>query len=121
MKRTGSDGEQDEDVEANSGQVQGEGDDAGKRSAIKKHLLSNSQCRSVYDDSCFTVLCRARRFSELKVLEAVFIRKHNPSICMQKENFNFTFNPLRPIVRIYPYQCTVHTFQSATWRNSAVP
>ena len=30
-------------------------------------------------------------------------------------------NPLRPIVRIYPYQCTVHTFQSATWRNSAVP
>ena len=30
-------------------------------------------------------------------------------------------NSLRPIVRIYPYQCTVHTFQSATWRNSAVP
>ena len=83
---TGSDGEQDEDVETNSGKMQGEGDDTGKRSAIKKHLLSNSQCRSVYDDSCFTILCRARKFSELKVLEAVFIRKHNPNLCIQKEN-----------------------------------
>ena len=35
--------------------------------------------------------------------------------------YGLTVNPLRPIVRIYPYQCTVHTFQSATWRNSAVP
>ena len=50
------------------------------------HLLSSSQCRSVYDDSCFTVLCRAGRFRELKVLEAVFIRKHNPNLCIQKEN-----------------------------------
>ena len=72
---TGSDAEQDEDVEANSGQMQGEGDDMEKRPTIKKHLLSNSQCRSVSEDSCFTVSCRARRFSELKVLEAVFIRK----------------------------------------------
>ena len=56
-----------------------EGETTTKGSAIKKHLLSSSQCRSVYDDSCFTVLCRARRFRELKVLEAVFIRKHNPN------------------------------------------
>ena len=52
-----------------------------------KHLLSNShQRRSVYDDSCFTVLCRARRFCELKVLEAVFIRKHNPNLYIPKGN-----------------------------------
>ena len=63
-----------------------EGESTTKGSAIKKHLLSSSQCRSVYDDSCFTVLCRARRFRELKVLEAVFIRKHNPNLCIQKEN-----------------------------------
>ena len=63
-----------------------EGETTTKGSAIKKHLLSSSQCRSVYDDSCFTVLYRARRFRELKVLEAVFIRKHNPNLCIQKEN-----------------------------------
>ena len=63
-----------------------EGESTTKGSAIKKHLLSSSQCRSVYDHSCFTVLCRARRFRELKVLEAVFIRNHNPNLCIQKEN-----------------------------------
>ena len=51
-----------------------------------KRLLSNSRCRSVYDGTCFTVLCRARRFSELKVLKAVFIHKYNPKQCIQKDD-----------------------------------
>ena len=55
-----------------------EGESTTKGSAIKKHLLSSSQCRSVYDHSCFTVLCRARRFRELKVLEAAAIQRWRP-------------------------------------------
>ena len=57
-----------------------------KKSAVYLHLLSRPDCLSVYDDSHFSVLCRARYVQQLKVLEAVCIRTHKPDLCKQKEH-----------------------------------
>jgi len=55
-------------------------------SAIGQHLASHPECLEGYRDSQFTVLCRARSFRHLKVLEAVFIHVHDPDLCKQKNN-----------------------------------
>ena len=57
-----------------------------KKSAVYLHLLSRPDCLGVYDDSHFSVLCRARYVQQLKVLEAVCIRIHKPVLCKQKEH-----------------------------------
>ncbi|XP_065180439.1 transcription termination factor 4, mitochondrial-like [Sycon ciliatum] len=59
--------------------------DVSKKSAVFCHLLSRPDCLSVYDDSHFSVLCRASYVKQLKVLEAVCIRVHNPVLCKQKK------------------------------------
>ena len=43
-------------------------------------------CRKLFDDSWFSVICRAHFFKQLQVLEAVYIRTRDPVLCKQKEN-----------------------------------
>ena len=50
------------------------------------HWLSSPDCLGVYDDSHFSVLCRARYVQQLKALEAVCVRIHKPVLCEQKEH-----------------------------------
>ena len=82
-------GDGDKMDEEESGGREGDGADEGeirKKSAVYLHLLSRPDCLSVYDDSHFSVLCRARYVQQLKVLEAVCIRTHKPDLCKQKEH-----------------------------------
>ena len=76
------------DEEESGGKERDEADEsvARKKSAVYLHLLSRPDCLSVYDDSHFSVLCRARYVQQLKVLEAVCIRIHTPVLCKQKEH-----------------------------------
>ena len=60
--------------------------DLSKTSAVFCHLYHVQICLSVYDDSHFSVLCCASYVKQLKVLEAVCIRVHNPVLCKQKKN-----------------------------------
>ena len=56
-------GDGDKTDEEESGGREGDGADEGeirKKSAVYLHLLSRPDCLSVYDDSHFSVLCRAR-------------------------------------------------------------
>ena len=64
-------------------------------SSVAKHLISNVDCRRSYSDDCFSVLSRARSFSHLKVLEAVYIPSLRPVLCVQKEYVT----PLRLFVK----------------------
>ena len=52
--------------------------------AIGAHLLSSVDCGNSYED-CFRILSRARSAFHLKVLEAVFIKLRDPSLCRQRE------------------------------------
>ena len=61
-------------------------DGGANLSAIGKHLLDNSAFSIAYTDSSFSVLCRAHTFTELKVLEAVYIQILKPNLCIQKES-----------------------------------
>ena len=86
MRSSGGDGDKTDEEE--SGSREGDGADEGeirKKSAVYLHLLSRLDCLSLYDDSHFSVLCRARYVQQLKVLEAVCIRTHKPDLCKQKE------------------------------------
>ena len=76
------------DEEKSGGKERDEADECvdRKKSAVYLHLLSRPDCLSVYDDSRFSVLCRARYVQQLKVLEAVCIRIHKPVLCKQKEH-----------------------------------
>ena len=68
------------DEEESGGKERDEADECvdRKKSAVYLHVLSRPDCLSVYDDSHFSVLCRARYVQQLKVLEAVCIRIHKP-------------------------------------------
>ena len=82
-------GDGDKTDEEESGGREGDGADEGeirRKSAVYLHLLSRPDCLSVYDDSHFSVLCRARYVQQLKVLEAVCIRTHKPDLCKQNEH-----------------------------------
>ena len=71
------------DEEESGGKERDEADECvdRKKSAVYLHLLSRPDCLGVYDDSHFSVLCRARYVQQLKVLEAVCIRIHKPVLC----------------------------------------
>ena len=67
---------------AGGGSGGGKGDRVDrKKSAVYLHLLYRPDCLGVYDDSHFSVLCRARYVQQLKVLKAVCIRIHKPVLC----------------------------------------
>ena len=53
--------------------------------AIGTHLLNSVECGNSYNKDCFRILSRAGSAFHLKVLEAVFIKLRNPSLCRQKE------------------------------------
>eukprot|EP00117_Sycon_ciliatum_P009843 scpid93496/ scgid1812/ len=55
-------------------------------SAIKCHLSGSASCREWYSDDVFSVLSRCRSLLHLAVLEALYIRKLDPELCVQKEN-----------------------------------
>ena len=50
-------------------------------SAIGKHLLTMNNCRTRYEDDCFSVLHRARNKSHFKFLEAIYISMNHPFLC----------------------------------------
>ena len=79
-------GDETEDEGAVVGDEESDGDCDRKKSAVFLHLLSHPKCLQVYDDFSFSVLCRARYASQLKVLEAVCIRLHKPDLCKQKKH-----------------------------------
>ena len=55
-------------------------------SAIKCHLSGSASCREWYSDDVFSVLSRGRSLLHLAVFEALYIRKLDPELCVQKEN-----------------------------------
>ena len=55
-------------------------------SAIKCHLSGSASCREWYSNDVFSVLSRGRSLLHLAVLEALYIRKLDPQLCVQKEN-----------------------------------
>ena len=54
-------------------------------SAIAQHLLEKPDCLEQYNESMFSVLCRARNASVLHFLEPLFIINVEPEICKQLE------------------------------------
>ena len=63
--------------------------DSRSDSAITRHLKSHHNClRAVCGPNMldhFSILSRARNQFHLDVLEAVYIKVHNPELCQQKE------------------------------------
>ena len=59
----------------------------GVKSALYKHLVGNVDCRKMYSDSSFSVLCCGRYgyLLHLQVLEAVCQKIHGPNLCVQKK------------------------------------
>ena len=55
-------------------------------SAIGEHLLTINNCRTRYEDDCFSVLHRVRNKFHLKFLEAIYISMNHPSLCWQLNN-----------------------------------
>ena len=51
--------------------------------AIGEQLLTINNCRTCYEDNCFSVLHWARNKLHLKFLEAIYISMNNPSLCRQ--------------------------------------
>ena len=88
----GDDDDEDETEDEDEAEMEGkeqdetEESDVSKKSAVFCHLLSRPDCLSVCNDSHFSVLCRASYVKQLKVLEAVCIRVHNPVLCKQKKH-----------------------------------
>ena len=60
-----SKGEQEQEVEDESDTDEEEFDIDKSKSAIYKHLVSSPDCRKLFDDSWFSVICRARFFKQL--------------------------------------------------------
>lgn len=54
-------------------------------SAFGQNLMDN--CAATYVNDSFTVLTRARNAGLLRLLEAVYIKLHQPPLCKQKELF----------------------------------
>ena len=55
-------------------------------SAVGEHLLTINNCRTRYEDDCFSVLHRARNKFHFKFLEAIYISMNRPSLCWQLNN-----------------------------------
>ena len=77
-----------EDEVAVVGDEESDGDCDRKKSAVFLHLLSHPKCLQPYEDFGFSVLCRARYPSQLKVLEAVCIRLQKSDVCKQKKHIH---------------------------------
>ena len=58
-------------------------------SAITTHMREHPECINTDPKSRFKVLASARDFWHLEVLEALFIKARNPSLCAQKEHVCF--------------------------------
>ena len=56
-----------------------------RTSSTKRHLSGSASCRK-YSDDIFSILTRGRSKLHLAVLEALYIRKLDPELCVQKEN-----------------------------------
>ena len=56
------------------------------QSSIAKHLALKSSCQNVCDDPCFSILSRGRSKYHLEVLEALYISKYQPDLCVQKNS-----------------------------------
>ena len=54
-------------------------------SAVKCHLSGSASCREWYSDDVFSVLSGGRSLLHLAVLEALYIHKLDPELCVQKE------------------------------------
>ena len=54
--------------------------------SIKRHLSGSANCRKLYSDDVFSVLTRGKSKFHNAVLEALYIRKLDPALCVQKEN-----------------------------------
>ena len=54
-------------------------------SAIGLHLLLNPDCAAHYHDRQFSILAKARTQFHLVVLEAIFIKTQQPTLCRHKE------------------------------------
>jgi len=54
-------------------------------SAVAKHLVSDESCRELYRDSDFSILAHGRSEFHIKVLEGVYLRMFDPSLCKQKK------------------------------------
>ena len=57
-----------------------------RTSSIKQHLSARTNCRELYSDNVFSILSRGRCALHLAVLEALYFRKLDPELCVQKEN-----------------------------------
>ena len=55
-------------------------------SSVANHLVNSVSCAQAYDDSCFTVLSRARSRYFLSILEAVYIYTRKPDLCKQQNS-----------------------------------
>ena len=55
-------------------------------SAIGEYLLTINNCRTCYEDDCFSVLYSVRNKSHLKFLEVIYISMNFPSLCRQLNN-----------------------------------
>ena len=75
-----------EDEVAVDGEEESGGECDRQKSAVFLHLLSHPKCLQVNDDSSFSVVCRARYASQLKVLDAVCIRLYKTDLCKQKKH-----------------------------------
>ena len=54
-------------------------------SAIGLHLLQNDECAKLYNDRQFSILVKALTPFHLAVLEATYIKIHQPVLCRHKE------------------------------------
>ena len=54
-------------------------------SAIRQHLIANLECAKTYTDDKFRIIGQARSSFHLSVLESVYTKTQNPSLCRQKE------------------------------------
>ena len=55
-------------------------------SAIGEHLLTINNCRTRYEDDCFSVLHRTRNKFHLKFLEAIYISESPLSVQAVKQS-----------------------------------
>ena len=63
------------------------------QSSIAKHLALKSSFQNVCDDYGFSVLSRGRSKYHLEVLEALYISKYQPDLCVQKNVLAQKFIP----------------------------
>ena len=53
-------------------------------SVVYRRVMSNENCRSVYSDTDFSVVCCARSVKHLELLESIYIGLSSPLLCVQK-------------------------------------